>query len=248
MNIVGIICEYDPFHNGHKRQFELIRKKYADAAIVCLMSGYFTQRGNAALFTPHDRAKAALDAGCDLVLQLPAVYSIRDAENFALGAVKIFNALGFVDKLCFGCEDDSKILAAADLLENPTNTFQNILQNELSAGKSFASAQGKALAQMLGLNEGFDKPNNILAISYYRALIRTGSSIQPFPIRRTGDYHQSIIEDITCPSASAIRNAYYMHDFNRAQAACGYSLTHLTACDPAGLDQVLLYRLRTMVP
>ena len=103
---VGIICEYDPFHRGHARQFALVREKLPDARIVCVMSGCFTQRGSAALFAPAFRARAALDAGASLVLELPCAFALREAENFALGGIALLDRLGFVTHVSFGCEDD----------------------------------------------------------------------------------------------------------------------------------------------
>ena len=111
--VVGIICEYDPFHRGHRRQFELIRAQLPGARIVCLMSGPFTQRGMPALHSPADRARAALEGGCDLVLELPCAFSVRDAEHFALGGVSILTRLGFVTHLSFGAEDYTRSMGTS---------------------------------------------------------------------------------------------------------------------------------------
>ena len=105
--VVGIICEYDPFHRGHAHQFALIRRQLPDALILCLMSGCFTQRGMPAMHQPRARAEAALRAGADLVLELPCAFSVRDAEHFALGGVDILTRLTFVTHLSFGVEDDA---------------------------------------------------------------------------------------------------------------------------------------------
>ena len=119
--VVGIICEYDPFHLGHAHQFDLIRRKWPGAAIVCLMSGCFTQRGMPAMLGPRFRAQAALNAGADLVLELPCACAVRDGEHFALGGVEMLTRLGFVTHLCCGAEDGLlTLLPAADLLEEPT--------------------------------------------------------------------------------------------------------------------------------
>ena len=147
---MGIICEYDPFHRGHRRQFELIRAQLPGARIVCLMSGPFTQRGMPALHSPADRARAALEGGCDLVLELPCAFSVRDAEHFALGGVSILTRLGFVTHLSFGAEDGlDALLPAAALLDAPTPAFQEALRAALVRGASFAAAQGEALAACL---------------------------------------------------------------------------------------------------
>jgi len=191
-NIVGIICEYDPFHRGHARQFSLIRAQLPDALIVCLMSGCFTQRGMPALFSPAFRAKAALEAGADIVLELPTIAAVRDAENFALGGVGIFNRLGFISQLSFGTEnpDLSLLGQIAHLLEHPDAVFQTALQQSLAQGKPFAAALGQADTAAV-----VSKPNNILAICYLRALDRLQSSILPLPVKRDGSYHSASLSD-----------------------------------------------------
>ena len=100
--VVGVICEYDPFHRGHARQFALIRERLPHALIVCVMSGCFTQRGAPALFAPGFRAGRALASGADAVLELPAAFAVSDAEGFALGGVRLLDALGFVTHLRMG--------------------------------------------------------------------------------------------------------------------------------------------------
>ena len=146
--IVGIISEYDPFHMGHARQFALIRQALPDARIVCVMSGCFTQRGMPALFSPAFRARAALAAGADLVLELPCAFAVRDAENFALGGVSVLASLGFVSHLSFGCEnDDLRFLqASAQILEHPNEAFARALRQALDAGLPFVAAQARAVS------------------------------------------------------------------------------------------------------
>lgn len=259
--VVGIICEYDPFHRGHRRQFELIREKLPDAAIVCLMSGPFTQRGMPALFSPAFRAEAALRAGADMVLELPCAFAVRDAEHFAIGGVSILSQLGFVTHLSFGVEDSSIGLeAAARLMEEPTEQFTAVLRTELDKGVSFAAAQGAALAACLENGQGtapalWQQPNLILALCYHRALLRLNSPLQPLPVKRQGGYHDAALPTAAAaayPSATAIRKAYLHGDTAAAEAACGYSLPAAgdtqPVCRPDALDSVLLYRLRTMTP
>lgn len=148
---VGIICEYDPFHRGHARQFALIREALPQARIVCVMSACFTQRGSPALFSPAFRARAALAAGASLVLELPCAFAVREAEHFALGGVAALSALGFVTHLSFGCEDGDlhRLQAAAALLEAPTPAFRDALRAALAQGLPFAAAQARAVAAAL---------------------------------------------------------------------------------------------------
>ena len=245
--IVGIICEYDPFHRGHRRQFDLIRAQLPGARIVCAMSGPFTQRGMPALHSPADRARAALEAGADLVLELPCAFAVRDAEHFALGGMSLLTRLGFVTHLSFGAEDDlDALLPAAALLDAPTPAFQEALRAALARGASFAAAQGEALAACLPAPRPapWEKPNNILALCYLRALRRLESPLIPLPVRREGDYHAAALEGRRWPSATAVRAAFLDGDLAAARAACGYDLPAAPVCRPEALDRVLLYKLR----
>ena len=264
--VVGIICEYDPFHRGHKRQFELIRQKLPGAAIVCLMSGPFTQRGMPALFSPAFRAEAALRAGADLVLELPCAFAVRDAEHFALGGVHILTQLGFVTHLSYGTEDAAMDLtAAAQLLENPTEGYTQLLRTQLDKGVSFATAQGAALLACLkdsGIPDDlWQQPNLILALCYRRAMLRLDSHLQPLPVQRAGGYHDAALPESACgetkapaayPSATAVRRAWLSGDTAGAGNASGYPLPcpgdGQPVCRPDALDSVLLYKLRSMTP
>ena len=252
-NIVGILCEYDPFHTGHARQFSLIREMLPDVAIVCLMSGCFTQRGMPALFASAFRAEAALRAGADLVLELPCAFSVRDAENFALGGVHILDQLSFITHMSFGTEtpDLDALQNAAELLENPNDTFRAALQASLAEGKPFAAAQADGIAAALADSDAAEivsRPNNILAVCYLRALKRLKSGIQPLPVQRDGDYHSASLSAAAYPSASAVRKAYLAGQIAAAEAACGYPLRSETAHKPNALDSVLLDAVRSMPP
>ncbi|MDD3411635.1 MAG: nucleotidyltransferase family protein [Eubacteriales bacterium] len=244
--VVGVICEYDPFHRGHARQYALIRERLPGARIVCVMSGCFTQRGMPALFAPRFRAEAALRAGADLVLELPCAFAVREAENFALGGVSVLDQLGFVTHLSFGVEhDEPEALArAAALCEQPTQAYRADLRALLSEGRSLAAAQGAALARALPESAAlFAAPNDILALCYLRALLRLQSDMQPLPVLREGDYHAQSIG--LWPSASAVRKALLAGDRAAAEAACGYALDAPLHA-PSALDKALLYRLRGM--
>lgn len=247
--VAGIICEYDPFHRGHAHQFHLIRQQLPDAAIVCLMSGCFTQRGMPAVHQPRARAEAALRAGADLVLELPCAFAVRDAEHFALGGVEILRQLGFITHLSFGCEDDAALLeAGAKLLEAPDDAYLEALHHALDTGCSFASAQGQALGAMLEHADIWEKPNNILAMCYMRAIRRLNSSLIPLPVQRKGDYHAQDLTANQWPSASAVRKAFLTGDHASADEACGYALAHSPTCRPDALDLILLHKLRMADP
>lgn len=269
---VGIICEYDPFHLGHARQFALVREKLPDARIVCVMSGCFTQRGMPALFSSAFRAEAALAAGADIVLELPCAFAVREAENFALGGVGILHALGFVTHLSFGCETDDLLFlqAIAELLEHPGDAFTAALKASLAKGQPFVTAQATAIVAGLqtssseaaqgfspflltsdaeavaAVTQALTRPNNILGICYLRALIRLHSAIEPLPVKRVGEYHADLLATTGYPSASATRKAFLTGDITASEQACAYPLANAVHHRPEALDMVLLHRLRAM--
>lgn len=202
MKTVGIICEYNPFHNGHLTQFRRIREMWGeDTAIVCLMSGSYVQRGAPAIVDKSIRAQAALLCGADLVLELPPEISLSSAEGFASGGVAI--ASRCCDALCFGTEsmDREALLQTAQALCAPE--FPPLLRQALSTGCSFPVARGRALTQM-GISWDVSSPNNILGIEYTKAMLQQGSAMEPLPIFRAGSYHDTAL-CTDAPSATAVR-------------------------------------------
>ncbi len=204
MKIVGIICEYNPLHAGHRKQFRKIRKALgADTAIVCLMSGNFVQRGAPAIFDKSLRASAAICCGADLVLELPVTYALSSAEGFAAGGVRILG--DFCDDLCFGSEtgelagllDTAKALLSED--------FPPLLREELDKGLSFPAARAAALGQMGLDGKLLRQPNDILGVEYCKAMLSQGCKMKPMPILREGLYHAQDA-DAENPSATAVRN------------------------------------------
>ena len=203
MKTVGIICEYNPFHLGHQKQIDLIRAKFGqDTAIVCLISGNFVQRGEPAIFHKSLRAKGAVLAGADLVLELPVTCALSSAEGFARGGVQILGK--FCDFLCFGCETgdvDSLMATAMALL---SEEFKPLLRSQLDKGLSFPAARAAAL-ETLGMDaEILRRPNDILAVEYCKAIVSTGTAMKPFPIVREGSYHAET-PDAENPSATSLR-------------------------------------------
>ena len=201
----AVICEYNPLHLGHIRQFRAIRDALGeDARIVCLMSGSFVQRGAPAVFSAPERAKAAVLCGADLVLELPLTASLSSAEGFAAGAAEVLDRLGVVDILCFGCEsgDGNKIMSTASLLRS--DRFQEALRERLTEGDSFAATRQRALEAVCGDGSVLARPNDILAVEYCKALLARGSAIRPLAIRREGGYHDEA-PDPENPSAAALR-------------------------------------------
>ena len=203
MKIVGIICEYNPFHLGHQKQINWIRQHFPEeCAIVCLMSGNFVQRGHPAIFDKSLRTKAALDGGADLVLELPTNYSLRSAEGFAAGGVEILGK--FCDYLCFGSEtgEVSTLTDTARALLSPS--FSPALREQLRKGLSFPAARQAALAEMGADASLLANPNDILGVEYCKAILSQGCAMQPLPLRREGSYHDDT-PDPENPSATALR-------------------------------------------
>lgn len=256
MNVCGVIAEYDPFHKGHERHLRLAREQTGADFIVCVMSGSFTQRGLPALLPAHARAEMALRCGADIVLQLPYAFSVREAEYFALGGVRILNALGCVTHLSFGCETEnlSLLQAAARLLETPDEALNEAIQAALQKGASYAVAQGQAVAKQLGIPASFlNAPNTALALSYLRALIKLNSLILPVPILRTSDYHAG--ELAALPSASAVRSALLRGDWagvRNAVPEAAFPVLEKAVregfCLPDGLDVLLRHKLLFSTP
>ncbi len=210
MKIVGIICEYNPFHLGHKKQLSWIRSQFAEpCAIVCLMSGNFVQRGQPAVFPKALRAEAALRCGADLVLELPTAVSLSSAEGFAAGGVKILSP--FCDYLCFGTETGTaeSLMATAKALLTPE--FSAVLRQQLDTGISFPAARQAALKTMGCDGSLLENPNDILAVEYCKAILSQKSPMQPLPLCRQGSYHADI-PDSENPSATALRRLIAQHE------------------------------------
>lgn len=215
MRTVGIIAEYNPFHNGHLYHLEQAKRLSAADCAVCVMSGNFIQRGEPALVNKWARAKMALLAGVDLVLELPVVYAMSSAEFFAFAGVKILDSLATVDYLCFGSESGSidELDAIADVLVREPDAYKASLKKALDTGLSYPSARQQALTGFLDSNRAdssrirdiLTQSNNILGIEYLKALKRLGSRITPITIQRIANSYRS--EEVTgqISSATSIR-------------------------------------------
>lgn len=245
MKKVGIICEYNPLHRGHEKQIRMVKEQFSDAAVICLMSGNFVQRGHPAIMDKSLRAQAAVLAGADLVLELPVTCALSSAEGFAAGGVRILGK--FCDYLCFGSEtaDANLLTRTASALLSPA--FSPLLHAELNSGCSFPAARAAALAKMGLDTQILRNPNDILAVEYCKAILHQGTAMQPLPIRREGCYHAAIADGEN-PSATALRNL--MLRGQRWQDFVPQIVTDIFANAPvhsleAG-EKAVLYRLRTM--
>ena len=201
--IIGIVAEYNPFHNGHLYQIKKIREKYKDATIVVVSSSSFTQRGEISLLNKFDKTKVALNNGVDLVIELPYVYSTQSSDIFASAAIKILNYLK-INTLCFGTErdniDDIKICAQTQL-NNPE--YDILVKKYLNDGFNYPTALNKALKSLVNIE--ITEPNELLALSYIKEIISNKLNIDIFNIKRTNDYHD-IESNESIVSASNIRN------------------------------------------
>lgn len=227
MKVVGIIAEYNPFHNGHAYHIEEVRKKTDADYIIAIMSGNFVQRGGPAIIDKYTRTKMALLGGVDLVIELPVVAATASAETFARCGVAILDSLGVVTHLGFGCETDNLELLnqLATLFAEEPAEYRELLSSYLREGISYPVARARAAGEYLyNVAEFYDtydrniientlnNPNNILAIEYLKALKQIGSSIEPCPILRQGSgYHDKRLSG-PFSSATAIRSRIMSFD------------------------------------
>ena len=209
MEFCGIICEFNPFHNGHKYLIEQA-KQITKKEILCLMSGQFVQRGFPAIEDKYERAKKAIDNGANVVLELPTIFACSNAENFANGAIRILSKLN-VTHLAFGIEDTSlEILQKIAMLKTENSKrFKNAFKNEIQNGISYNTALKRSIAKQFGdenIIEILNKPNNILAVEYLSAIIKQRANIIPVAINRIDNGFYSDISKDKFLSATSIRN------------------------------------------
>ena len=243
MEISGIVCEYNPLHLGHKKQIDYLNS--LGHGVVCVMSGNFVQRGHPAIFDKMARAKAAIECGADLVIELPLIYALSSAEGFAAGAVQILDKL--CDNICFGAEteDPQKLWQTAQMLLSPA--FSKHLRTHLDKGLSFPAARSAALADC-GLDpQLLTAPNNILGVEYCKAIIAQNVSLKPLPIYRQGNYHDDV-PDAENPSATSLRKLILAGDewnmYIPSPAADLFAYAQIHHLEQA--ERAILYRLRTM--
>lgn len=257
MQAVGIIVEYNPFHNGHKWHVEQARRLSGRQFVVGVMSGNFVQRGEPAIFDKWARAEMAIRSGVDLILEIPTVYAVRSAEYFATGSIRLLNSLGIVDHICFGAEHPD--LSILSVLAKAIDSKQTVgaLKDELGAGQTYAAALGRALAKHSAQPpEVIAAPNNILALEYIRAITKFAPDLIPLPIpRRMAGYHDTYITG-SIASATAIRQALQSDSVDTGPATKALPPETTTIIEHmrqqgrgpitwAEFDQILLAKLRT---
>ncbi len=249
MRTAGIICEYNPFHTGHKRQIDILHSMGYDC-VVCVMSGNYTQRGELAMFDKYTRAKSAVLGGADIVLELPFPYSSMSAEGFANAGVHILAALG-VDTICFGseCGDKTMLENAAKALLSPD--FSEIYSEIIKSGLGSAASYFETVKRISGMDASL-LSNDILGISYIAAVKKGGHDIEILPIKREGAaYSEKSLKEGELPSASAIRDTVKNSELELTSLLDGYmpkaSLESLQNAKNEGLAPVSTYNIGSSI-
>lgn len=258
MKISGIICEYNPLHNGHLYHLEQVRHGGADA-IVAVMSGNFVQRGDAAILDKFTRAKTAVQGGVDLVIELPVPYSLAPAENFALGGVALLSALGCVNEISFGseCGDIALLSQAAQACRICKTEYADVMHDFLRSGYSYPEVLAQMVQQLCGseIAAVLAQPNNTLAIAYLNAINELNSNMTPLTIRRRGAGHNS-----AQPSPDGTASATYIRQYFTEGGDCrrmmpDFAWRALRDAAERGhtgslqnLERLILYKLRTTDP
>ncbi|MEG2457734.1 MAG: nucleotidyltransferase, partial [Bacilli bacterium] len=200
MNIIGLVAEYNPFHNGHKYQIDKIKEMYPDSLIIVVVSNLFTQRGEMSLLNVWDKALIAIENNVDLVVELPSFYAIQSSDVFAKGAIEILSSL-HIDTLVFGSETDANILKQVAQIQE-TNNFDNILASHIKEGLSYPMSLDKTIKELLGFS--ISSPNDLLGVSYIKEVKKYNKNINIISIKRTNDYHDLKLNS-SIVSASNIR-------------------------------------------
>lgn len=196
LKVLGIVAEYNPFHNGHKYHLEEAKKITNSDYVIAIMSGSFTELGNIAIYDKFTRAKLAIENGVDMVIELPTIYANSSAEYFSSAAINLLDKLGIVDSVCFGAETDNiqDLNTIADIFINNEDTIWEKIRENLKTGISMAKSRQIALEGYLdkNLRNIISKPNNILGIEYLKALKKIQSNIAPYIIERNSVNHNAI--------------------------------------------------------
>ena len=206
MDTVGIICEYNPFHNGHIYHLNKVKELFPNSTIILIMSGDFTQRGIPSIINKWDKTKIALEYGIDLVIELPFCFATQSADIFAKGSIELLNALG-CNYLVFGSEnnDVEELKELAKLVIN-NSEYDNKVKEYLDLGNNYPTSLNKALHDLT--NKDIKLPNDLLGFSYVKEILKQNTNITPITIKRTNNYHELETNSNNISSASSIREAF----------------------------------------
>lgn len=258
MKVTAIICEYNPLTNGHAEHLRLAREQTGADTVLCVMSGSFTQRGDAAIADKYIRAEQAIYAGADIVVELPTIYAISPADNFAYGAIKTISAFPDVEYLSFGseCGDAAAIDKLASLLAEEPDEFGGYLRGYINSNNTFPKARALALADYAKAHPEYadvvdllDAPNNILAVAYAVQIKKAGLNIKLHTIPRLGSGFDSDDIDAEYPSSSAVRKAFARGETEKLARAVPKSVMGmLSVCHPQGdaLGDMTLFKIKSM--
>ena len=250
MKTVGLITEYNPFHNGHAYHIEKAKMLTGADRVIVIMSGDFVQRGAPAIMPKHLRAESALLSGASLIMELPVCFATGSAEYFAQGSISLLNQLGCIDSICFGseCGDLHLLKEIAQILADEPIEYQAALKQALKEGASFPAARQKALNIYSDkYSEILASPNNILGIEYLKALAKIHSKMEPFTIKRIGAGYHDMDIDGQFSSATAIRSdIYQLADVNSSSESI--PLTHIQTQVPSSCHELMKKNYQTRYP
>lgn len=250
MKTVGLITEYNPFHNGHAYHIEKAKMLTGADRVIVVMSGDFVQRGAPAVMPKHLRAKSALLSGASLIIELPVCFATGSAEYFAQGSISLLNQLGCIDSICFGseCGDLHLLKEIAQILADEPIEYQTALKQALKEGASFPAARQEALNIYSDkYSEILASPNNILGIEYLKALAKIHSKMEPFTIKRIGAGYHDMDIDGQFSSATAIRSdIYQLADVNSSFESL--PLTHIQTQVPSSCHELMKKNYQTRYP
>lgn len=203
MRVVGIVVEYNPFHNGHLYQIERVKELFEDSIIVVAMSGYYTERGEVSVLSKWDKAQLALMYGVDVVLEIPFVFSNQSADVFSYAAIKMLSEFK-IDVLVFGSESaDVSFLKSVASVQICNPSFDSLVKNYVSEGLNYPTSLSKAIFDLTGFK--VSEPNDVLAVSYIKEILRNNLDIEIFPLKRTNSFLDLSIDEVIV-SASNVRN------------------------------------------
>ena len=250
MKTVGLITEYNPFHNGHAYHIEKAKMLTGADRVIVIMSGDFVQRGAPAVMPKHLRAESALLSGASLIIELPVCFATGSAEYFAQGSISLLNQLGCIDSICFGseCGDLHLLEEIAQILADEPIEYQAALKQALKEGASFPAARQEALNIYSDkYSEILASPNNILGIEYLKALAKIHSKMEPFTIKRIGAGYHDMDIDGQFSSATAIRSdIYQLADVNSSSESL--PLTHIQTQVPSSCHELMKKNYQTRYP
>ena len=250
MKTVGLITEYNPFHNGHAYHIEKAKMLTDADRVIVVMSGDFVQRGAPAVMPKHLRTESALLSGASLIIELPVCFATGSAEYFAQGSISLLNQLGCIDSICFGseCGDLHLLKEIAQILADEPIEYQTALKQALKEGASFPAARQEALNIYSDkYSEILASPNNILGIEYLKALAKIHSKMEPFTIKRIGAGYHDMDIDGQFSSATAIRSdIYQLADVNSSSESI--PLTHIQTQIPSSCHELMKKNYQTRYP